>query len=323
MSSAIDIPQLSFNRVAEAHERIRPYIHRTPVMTSDHLNEQTGAELFFKCENFQKSGAFKARGACNAVFGLSDAEAARGVGTHSSGNHAAALSYAAARRGIPCHVVMPRNAPQVKKDAVRGYGASIVECEPTPTAREAAMAMVRQETGCEFVHPFDDARVILGQATAAKELLEEAGELDALIAPISGGGLISGTCLSARSLSPRASVFGAEPAQMDDASRSLKAGRLITTNTGHTIADGLRMHLSDTTWRIISENVADILTVSEAEIIAAMRLIWQRMKIVIEPSSAVPVAAILRNPATFAGKRVGVILSGGNVDLDRPPWVGD
>lgn len=321
MDSTFDVARLTFDHVVEAHDRIRPHIHRTPVLASCHLNRLAGAEILFKCENFQKGGAFKARGACNAVFGLTDAAAMAGVGTHSSGNHALALSYAAARRGVPCHLVMPRGAPRVKRDAVLGYGGRIVECEPSPASREAAFAEVRRATGCEFVHPYDDPRVMCGQATCVRELLEDVTNLDAVIAPISGGGLISGTCLTVRSLAPQTAVYGAEPEQVDDAHRSLKAGRLITENTGQTIADGLRMPLSANTWGVISTQVADILTISEAEIVAAMRLVWERMSIVIEPSSAVPVAAVLKNSTLFSGRRVGVILSGGNVDLDRPPWI--
>jgi len=322
MDATFDAAKLTIDHVREAHERIRPHIHRTPVMTSAYLDGLTGAELYFKCENFQKVGAFKPRGACNAVFGLSDAVAERGVGTHSSGNHAQAVSYAARRRGVPAHVVMPRNAPASKKNAVLDYGGLVYECEPTAAAREAAFARVQQETGCEFIHPYDDPRVIAGQATCALELLEEVEGLDVVIAPISGGGLMSGTCLSVRSLAPGATIYGAEPEQADDANRSLKAGRLITEITGQTIADGLRMPLRPTTWRFISAHVADIFTVSEQEIATATKLVWERMKIVIEPSSAVPLAAILKNREAFAGRRVGVIVSGGNLDLDHLPWLG-
>ncbi|MGR3272263.1 pyridoxal-phosphate dependent enzyme [Thalassococcus profundi] len=308
-----------------AHERIKPYIHRTPVLTSSFLNEKTGAELFFKCENFQKAGAFKVRGASNAVFGLSDEQAARGVATHSSGNHALSLSYAAGRRGIPCHVVMPRTAPQAKKDAVRGYGGIITECEPSTSSREATFAKVQEETGAEFVHPYNDTRVIAGQGTCSKELMEqmeaEYGHgLDAVVAPIGGGGMISGTCLTLSTLAPDVKIYAAEPEQADDAMRSFKAGHIIADDAPDTVADGLKVPLKENTWAFVSQHVTDILTASEQEIIDAMKLTWARMKIVMEPSCAVPLAVILKNPEVFRGKRVGVVVTGGNVDLDKLPW---
>ena len=315
---ADDIPTLADMLVA--HERIRPHIHRTPVLTSRTINEAAGAELFFKCENFQKAGAFKARGASNAVFGLSDEEAARGVATHSSGNHGLCLAYAAGRRGIPCTVVMPRTAPQAKKDAVRAYGGRVVECEPSTSSREAVFAEVVAETGAEFVHPYNDARVIAGQATCSKELIEQVAELDAVIAPIGGGGMVSGTCLTLSNLAPDIEIYAAEPEQADDAARSLREGKIIAYDAPQTIADGLKVPLKELTWHFVSRHVKDILTVSEDEIVAAMRLIWARMKIVMEPSSAVTLAAILKNPEIFAGKRVGVIITGGNVDLGKLPW---
>ncbi len=315
---ADDIPGLADMLVA--HERIRPHIHRTPVLASRTISEQAGAELFFKCENFQKAGAFKARGASNAVFGLSDEEAARGVATHSSGNHGLCLAYAAGRRGIPCTVVMPRTAPQAKKDAVRAYGGRVVECEPSTSSREAVFAEVVAETGAEFVHPYNDARVIAGQATCSKELIEQVPDLDAVIAPIGGGGMVSGTCLTLSNLAPGIEIYAAEPEQADDAARSLHEGKIIAYDAPRTIADGLKVPLKELTWHFVSRHVTDILTVSEDEIVAAMRLIWARMKIVMEPSSAVPLAAILKNPDIFAGKRVGVIITGGNVDLGRLPW---
>jgi len=304
-----------------AHERIRPYIHRTPVLTSTFLNKLTGAELFFKCENFQKAGAFKVRGASNAVFGLPENLLAKGVATHSSGNHALSLSYAAGRRGIPCTVVMPRTAPQAKKDAVRGYGGTIVECEPSTSSREAVFAEVVAQTGAEFVHPYNDARVIAGQGTCAREVLEQVDDLDAIIAPIGGGGMISGTCLTLSGLAPGVKIYAAEPEQADDAARSLRAGHIIADDAPETVADGLKVPLKELTWHFVSRHVTDILTASEQEIIDAMKLIWKRMKIVMEPSSAVPLATILKNKDTFAGKRVGVIITGGNVDLDRLPWL--
>ncbi|HQY43152.1 MAG TPA: pyridoxal-phosphate dependent enzyme [Paracoccaceae bacterium] len=310
----------TFDDVIAAQQRIGPYIHRTPVLTSRFLNELTGAELFFKCENLQKAGAFKARGASNAVFGLSDAQAAHGVATHSSGNHGTCLSYAAGRRGIPCTVVMPRTAPQAKKDAVRGYGGRVVECEPSTSSREAVFAEVVAETGAEFVHPYNDARVIAGQATCSVELIGQVEGLEALVAPIGGGGMVSGTCLALSKLAPGIRIYAAEPEQADDACRSFKAGHIIADDAPETVADGLKVPLKELTWHFVRSHVTDILTVSEAEIVEAMKLIWKRMKIVAEPSSAVPLATILKNRGIFAGKRVGVIITGGNVDLDKLPW---
>ena len=312
------IPTLDDMLVARA--RIAPHIHRTPVLTSRFLNELTGAELFFKCENLQKAGAFKARGASNAVFGLSDDQAARGVATHSSGNHGTCLSYAAGRRGIPCTVVMPRTAPQAKKDAVRGYGGRVVECEPSTSSREAVFAEVVAATGAEFVHPYNDWRVIAGQATCSAELIEQVEGLDAVVAPIGGGGMISGTCLTLSNLAPGVKIYAAEPEQADDAYRSFKAGHIIADDAPETVADGLKVPLKELTWHFVKSHVTDILTASDPEIVEAMKLIWKRMKIVMEPSSAVPLATILKNPETFAGKRVGIIITGGNVDLDRLPW---
>ena len=311
----------TYDDVVAAHERIRSFVHRTPVLTSRFMNERAGARLFFKCENLQKAGAFKARGAVNAVLGLSDAMAAKGVATHSSGNHGLSLCYAAQRRGIPATVVMPYDAAEAKKAAVRDYGGTIVECEPSISAREAAIAKVLAETGADFIHPYDDPRVIAGQATCAKELIEDFGPLDAVIAPIGGGGLISGTSLALSTLAPEAKVYAAEPANADDAYRSLKAGRIITDDAPQTIADGLKASLKELTWHFVSHHIDGILTVSEEEIIQAMRLTWQRMKIVIEPSSAVALAAIFKNQDVFSSKRVGVILTGGNVDLDKLPWL--
>ncbi|MHB2268216.1 beta-hydroxyaspartate dehydratase BhcB [Aliihoeflea sp. PC F10.4] len=312
------IPTLVDIRAARA--RITPHIHVTPVLTSRMLDELSGAELFFKCENFQKAGAFKTRGASNAVFGLSDEQAARGVATHSSGNHGTCLSYAAKQRGIPCTVVMPRTAPQAKKDAVMGYGGRVVECEPSTSSREAVFAEVVAETGAEFVHPYNDHRVITGQATCSAELIEQVDGLDAVIAPIGGGGMVSGTCLTLSGLAPHIKVYAAEPEQADDAYRSFKAGHIIADDAPNTVADGLKVPLKELTWHFVQKHVTDILTVSEEEIVEAMKLIWKRLKIVMEPSSAVPLATILKNPKTFAGKRVGVIVTGGNVDLDKLPW---
>ena len=311
----------TYDDVLEAETRIRPHIHRTPVLTSSYLNGLTGAELFFKCENFQKAGAFKVRGASNAVFGLRDDQLARGVATHSSGNHALSLSYAAGRRGIPCTVVMPRTAPQAKKDAVRGYGGVIVECEPSTSSREAVFAEVQAKTGADLVHPYNDPRVIAGQATCSRELLDQVEGLDAVVAPIGGGGMISGTCLTLSNIAPGVDIFAAEPKNADDAARSLKAGHIVADDAPDTVADGLKVPLKDLTWHFVSRHVTDIQTTTEDEIVEAMKLIWKRMKIVIEPSCAVTLAAILKNPEVYRGRRVGVILTGGNVDLDRLPWM--
>jgi len=310
----------TYDDVLAAQGRIAAHVHRTPVLTSRFINDLTGAELFFKCENFQRAGAFKARGASNAVFGLSDEQAARGVATHSSGNHGTCLSYAAGRRGIPCTVVMPHSAPQAKKDAVRGYGGRVVECEPSTTSREAVFAEVVAETGAEFVHPYNDPRVIAGQGTCSLELTEQVEGLDAVIAPIGGGGMISGTCLTLSNIAPGVKIYAAEPEQADDAARSFRAGHIIADDAPVTVADGLKVPLKELTWHFVQNHVTDIPTVSEDEIIDAMKLIWKRMKIVMEPSSAVPLAAVLKNPSIFAGQRVGVIITGGNVDLDHLPW---
>jgi len=311
----------TFDDMKAAHERIRPYIHRTPVLTSSYLNELTGAQLFFKCENFQKAAAFKVRGASNAVFGLSDEDAKNGVCTHSSGNHALSLSYAAGRRGIPCNVVMPRTAPKAKKDAVKGYGGVITECEPSTSSREEVFAQVQAKTGGNFVHPYNDPRVIAGQGTCSRELMEQTDGLDMVVAPIGGGGMISGTCLTLSHIAPETQVIAAEPEQADDAYRSFKAGHIIADDAPVTIADGLKVPLKDLTWHFVSNHVTDILTASEEEIIDAMKLTWIRMKTVMEASSAVPLATILKNKDRFAGKRVGVIITGGNVDLDLLPWL--
>ncbi|HQT93851.1 MAG: serine dehydratase [Acidobacteria bacterium 37-71-11] len=306
--------------VRAAAERIRPYAHRTPVLTCASLDAMTGAALFFKCENFQRVGAFKFRGAANAVFSLSDEEAHRGVATHSSGNHAAALALAARLRGVPAHVVMPRTAKAVKRAAVAGYGARIVLCEPTLAAREATLAEVVAATGATAVHPYNDARVIAGQGTAALELLAEVPRLDVMMAPVGGGGLLSGTAITVAGVSPNTRVVGAEPAAADDACRSLQAGRIVPSVDPKTVADGLLTSLGTLTFAVIRERVAEIVTVSEDAIVAAMRHTWERMKIVIEPSSAVPLGALLEGKLPAADRRIGVILSGGNVDLADLPW---
>ena len=311
----------TYQDMLDAHERIRPYIRRTPIRTSDYLNELTGAKLFFKCENLQEPGAFKVRGATNAVFGLSEAQAAKGVATHSSGNHASCLSYAAMLRGIPCNVVMPKTAPQAKKDTVRRYGGKITECEPSTTSREATFAKVQAETGGDFVHPYNDPRVIAGQGTCSKELIEDTDGLDFVVAPIGGGGMISGTCLTLSTLAPETKVIAAEPEQADDAYRSFKAGHIIADDAPKTIADGLLVPLKDLTWHFVKNHVSDMFTASDPEIIDAMKLTWKHLRVVMEPSSAVPLAIILKNKDHFKGKRVGVIITGGNVDLDKLPWM--
>lgn len=310
----------TFADIEKAHERIRPYIHRTPVMTSKSINEIVGAELFFKCENLQKVGAFKFRGACNSVFSLSEEEARNGVCTHSSGNHAAALALAARMRGIPAYIVMPENAPQIKKVAVAGYGAQITFCEPTLAARESTLKQVAEKTGATEIHPYNYFNVICGQGTAAKELIEETGQLEVVMAPVGGGGLLSGTALSTKALLPNARVIAAEPAGADDAFRSFYSKTLHPSVAPKTIADGLLTSLGSLTFPIVLENVDQIVTVSEDNIVAAMRMIWERMKIIIEPSSAVPLAAILENKADVKGNKVGIILSGGNVDLGKLPF---
>jgi threonine dehydratase len=311
----------TFEDVKAAHKRIAPYIHRTPVLTSSYFNSLCGAELFFKCENFQKAGAFKVRGACNAVFGLSDEKAAKGVATHSSGNHALSLSYAAGRRGIKATVVMPHTAPEAKKAAVRGYGGEVLECEPSTAAREEMLEELVARTGADFVHPYNDHRVIAGQGTCSLELYQDIEALDAVVAPIGGGGMISGTCLTLSNLSPKTAIYAAEPKNADDVYRSFHAGKIVEDDSPQTVADGLKVSLRPRTWHFVSKYVTDVLLATEEEIIDAMYLTWQRMKIVIEPSSAVPLATILKNKSLFEGKRVGVILTGGNVDLKKLPWM--
>lgn len=306
--------------IRQAAERIRPYAHRTPVMTCESLNQKLGVQLFLKCENLQKVGAFKFRGACNAVFALSEAEAERGVVAHSSGNHAQALALAARLRGIPAYIVMPSNAPAVKKAAVAGYGGQITFCEPTLAARETTQAQVVAATGATVVHPYNNRQVITGQGTAALELLAAVPDLDAILAPVGGGGLLSGTAIAATELSPQIRVIAAEPAGADDAFRSLAAGMILPAVTPKTIADGLLTSLGDLTFPIIQQRVEQIVTVSEAAIVDAMKFIWERTKLLVEPSAAVPVAALWEQKIDLTGQRVGVILSGGNVDLDRLPW---
>jgi threonine dehydratase len=306
--------------VRDAHARIAPFVHRTPVMTCRAIDDEVGASLYFKCEHLQKVGAFKARGACNAVFSLDEASASRGVVTHSSGNHGAAIAYAARARGIPAWVVMPGNAPAVKQANVRRFGANVRLCEPTVAAREAACDEVARESGATLIHPFDDARVIAGQATATLELLATVEDLDVVIAPCGGGGLLSGTAIAATSLVPRIRVFGAEPANADDAARSYASGAIEPLPATTTIADGLRTTLSPRTLLALRTHVAAFGTCSEVAILRAMRMIFERMKQVVEPSSSVPLACLLERTLDVAGLRVGIILTGGNVDLDQLKW---
>jgi threonine dehydratase len=310
----------TFEDIISAHRRISNVIHKTPVLTSSSINRILSTELYFKCENFQKVGAFKFRGASNAVLSLSKEQASKGVATHSSGNHAAALALAASMKGIPSFIVMPNNAPEIKKIAVAGYGGKITFCEPTLKAREETLDIVVKETGATVIHPYNNYNVICGQGTACKELLEEMNNLDIIIAPIGGGGLLSGTSISARAINPDIKVYGAEPSNADDAFRSFRSGKIIPSDNPHTIADGLLTSLAPITFEIITKNVDDILCVSEESIVSAMRLIWERMKIIVEPSSAVTLAAVMQNPSLFRGKKTGLILSGGNVDLKKLPF---
>ena len=300
-----------------AAKTIEPYIHRTPVLTSKSINELTGIDFYFKCENFQKIGAFKIRGGMNATLSLSPAQLKNGIATHSSGNHAQALAYAAKTLGIKAYIVMPKSSPQVKVDAVRGYGAEVIICESNQTAREAALEKIVAETGAEFIHPYDDYRVITGQATCVKELIEEVPDLEVVITPVGGGGLLSGTCLGVQFFKPGLKVYGGEPEGAADAVLSIQSGKVEKAPFINTIADGLLTTLSEQTLAIIKEHVTDILLVSEEEIIAALRLIYERMKIIVEPSCVVPFAAAMRNAHLFKGKKVGIILTGGNVDLTK------
>lgn len=303
--------------IAEAHERIKNYIHHTPVMTSASIDEMAGCHVFFKCENFQKVGAFKSRGAMNAALKLTPEQQSKGVATHSSGNHAQALARAAKILGMKSYIVMPRTAPEIKKRGVRGYGGEIFECEPTLEARESTLAEVIRKTGAFEIHPFNNYDVMEGQGTCAKELFEETGALDYLIAPVGGGGLLSGTALATHYFSPTTKVIAGEPALADDAYRSIESGKIEPASTPTSIADGLLTSLGDKTFPVIKEHVQEVITVSEEEIIAAMRIIWERLKIVVETSCAVPFAALLKNKHQFAGKKVGIILTGGNVDLNK------
>jgi threonine dehydratase len=309
------------NIIRQAANRIRNIIHHTPVMSSNNLNQLVDAEIFFKCENFQKVGAFKFRGATNAVLSLSEEDANRGVATHSSGNHAAALTLAAKMRGVPAYIVMPKTSPQVKKDAVAGYGAKITFCEPTLQSRENTLEEVVKKTGATFIHPYNNYQIIAGQATAALELIEEISDLDIVMTPVGGGGLLSGTALSTFYLSPSTKVIAAEPEGADDAYRSIKAGKIIPSVDPKTIADGLLTSLGEKTFPIVQKYVEQIVTVSDEATITAMRYIWERMKIIVEPSAAVPFGALLEKKIDISRKRIGIILSGGNVDLNNLPWI--
>src|SRR5688572_3616857 len=312
---------LDYAAILAAHERIRPHIHRTPILTSSRLDAASGASLFFKCENFQKVGAFKARGATNAVFALDEASAQRGVATHSSGNHAAALSRAATLRGIVAHIVMPSSAPKVKVRAVEGYGGRIVFCEPNQRAREAACAGVIAETGATLIHPFENEQVIAGQGTAVIELMEDVPDLDFVLCPVGGGGLLGGTAVAVKTLRPKTKVIATEPAGADDTAESVRTGQLVYQEKKNTIADGLHANLGAINFALVQEHVESVVTVSEGAIVTAMRTIWETMKIVIEPSAAVSYAAVLEECLDLRGKRIGIILTGGNVDLDALPWI--
>jgi threonine dehydratase len=314
------VESLNLETIRAAQQRIRPYIHRTPVLTNSWLNDACRASLFFKCENFQKVGAFKARGATNAVFALDDETARRGVATHSSGNHGAAVARAAKLRGIPAHIVMPSNSAKVKIRAVEGYSAQVVFCEPTEESREIKCAEVINKTGAMLIHSFENEHVIAGQGTAAMELLEDITDLDVIMCPVGGGGLLSGTAIAAKSMRPQIKVIAVEPENADDAAQSFRAGRRLVTEKKFTIADGLRTNIGEPNFAIVQQYVDDIVTVSEEAIVLAMRTIWETMKIVVEPSAAVPYAAIAERISDVEKKRVGFILTGGNVDLDALPW---
>jgi threonine dehydratase len=316
------MPQIlpDHREIEDAHKRIQPFAHRTPVLTSSYFNEKTGASLFFKCENFQKIGAFKFRGAFNAISKLSDSDGKKGIVTHSSGNHAQAVALAARMNGYSATIVMPENAPKVKVNAVRDYGAEIIFCENTTEAREAAAQKVIDETGAIFIHPYNHPDVIAGQGTAAKELLADHPGLDIIMAPVGGGGLISGTAIWAKHYKPGIKVIGAEPKWADDAYRSFKSGKIEPVLRTDTVADGLRTSLGELTFQAIQTNVDDIVTTSEGVIIQTMRDIWERMKIIIEPSCAVPLAAIIENEMAIENFKIGIILTGGNVDLENLPF---
>ncbi len=307
-------------QLIQAQKRIQPFIHKTPVLSSQLLNEMAGCNVFFKCENFQKMGAFKMRGAANAILNLSEKERQRGVVTHSSGNFAQAVALAAQKLNVKAYIVMPKNAPQVKKDGVKTYQGEIIECESTPEAREQTAKEIKEQKGASFLHPSNQDEVIIGNSTAAIEFLDEHPELDVILTPVGGGGLIAGTALAAHYFAESCNVIGAEPLEADDAYRSLISGKIETNDSFHTVADGLRTHLGDRNFPIIKKYVDKIIRVEEAEIVKAMQLIWERMKIIVEPSSAVPFAAVLTNKEEFKNKNIGIIVSGGNVDINNLPF---
>ena len=304
----------------DCHNRIKPFIHNTPVLTSSYINEISGAEVYFKCENFQKMGAFKMRGASNAILRLSNEQKSKGVVTHSSGNHAQAISLAAKKIGIKAYIVMPSNASEIKKEAVKGYGGELIECEPNIQAREAAAKAIVNSKGATFIHPSNDLDVILGQGTASKELIEEYGSFDHILVPIGGGGLIAGSALAAKYFGDNCTVIGTEPFEVDDAYRSLISGKIETNITTNTIADGLRTQLGDKNFPIILNEVKKIIRITEDEIIDSMKLIWQRLNIICEPSCSLPLAGIIKNNDEFKGKKIGVVITGGNIDLGNLPF---
>ena len=304
----------------DCHNRIKPFIHNTPVLTSNYVNEITGAEVYFKCENFQKMGAFKMRGAANAILRLSDEQKSNGVVTHSSGNHAQAISLAAKKIGIKAYIVMPSNAPKIKKEAVKGYGGELIECESNIEAREAAAKDLVDSKNATFIHPSNNLDVIIGQGTASKELIEQYGSFDHILVPIGGGGLIAGSALAAKYFGDNCSVIGTEPFEVDDAYRSLISGKIETNITTNTIADGLRTQLGDKNFPIILNEVKEIIRITEDEIIDSMKLIWQRLKIICEPSCSLPLAGVLKNKDEFKGKKIGIVITGGNIDLDNLPY---
>ena len=304
----------------DCHNRIKPFIHNTPVLTSNYVNEITGAEVYFKCENFQKMGAFKMRGAANAILRLSDEQKSNGVVTHSSGNHAQAISLAAKKIGIKAYIVMPSNAPKIKKEAVKGYGGELIECESNIEAREAAEKDLVDSKNATFIHPSNNLDVIIGQGTASKELIEQYGSFNNILVPIGGGGLIAGSALSAKYFGDNCSVIGTEPFEVDDAYRSLISGKIETNITTNTIADGLRTQLGDKNFPIILNEVKEIIRITEDEIINSMKLIWQRLKIICEPSCSLPLAGVLKNKDEFKGKKIGIVITGGNIDLDNLPY---
>ena len=311
---------ITLKDIEKAHDRIRPFIHRTPILTNSSLNELSGAELFFKCENFQKAGSFKIRGATNAVQLLSKEDLKKGIATTSSGNHGAALSMAVTRRGGKTHVVMPHNTPKIKVENVKRNGGEIVWCETSQESREGVLEDLVKKNGSEVIHPYNDERIIAGQGTCAKELIEDCPDLDIIVSPVSGGGLIGGTLIMANEIEEKIEVYGAEPSEADDAFRSLVAGKIIPNKTINTICDGLRAQIGALNFPILKEFVSEIITITEEEVIDAMRMVWERMKLIVEPSCSITLAAVLKRKAQFSNKRIGLILSGGNVDLDRLPW---